>query len=134
MDSQRKLSIKTTYMENVISAIEEITTEGGDQNFCIIYLTEDYYLQFTSQKGSNEIYCEAVSNQFLSQDLHLTEAQEDQLFDLGWEEPDFGNYYTNMRIGTSESKMKLIEFIMDTAKKVYGHPITEDTEFTIELE
>ena len=62
-------------MDNVINAIEEITTEGGEQNFCIIYLTDDYYLQFTGSKGNSAVYCEAVSNQFIPEDLQLSEAQ-----------------------------------------------------------
>lgn len=121
-------------MDNVINAIEQITTEGGEQNFCIIYATEDYYLQFTGQKGSSSIYCEAVSNQFLAKDLHLSDAQHQQLLDMGWSEPDFGNYSKSVRLQTGEDKMNLVKLIMETAKEVYKAPITDDTEFTIELE
>ena len=121
-------------MDNVINAIEEITTEGGEQNFCIIYLTEDYYLQFTGSKGSNELYCEAVSNQFLSKELQLSSTQNQQLLDLGWSEADFGNYSRSFRLQAGDAKMQLIKFNMETAKDVYKAPINDDTEFTIELE
>ncbi len=121
-------------MDNVINAMEEITTEGGEQNICIIYLTEDYYLQFTGSKGNNELYCEAVSNQFLPEDLQLSDAQNQQLLDLGWSEADFGNYSKSTRFEAGDAKMQLIKFIMETAKDVYKAPINEDTEFTIELE
>lgn len=121
-------------MDNVINAIEEIITEGGEQNFCIIYLTDDYYLQFTGSKGSSELYCEAVGNQFLSKDLQLSDIQNQQLLDLGWNEADFGNYSKSVRIQTGDAKMQLVKLIMETAKDVYKAPITDDTEFTIELE
>jgi len=121
-------------MDNVINAIEEITTQGGEQNFCIIYLTEDYYLQFTGSKDSNELYCEAVSNQFLVKELQLSDIQNQQLLDLGWSEADFGNYSKTVRIQTAEAKIQLVKLIMETAKDVYKTPINDDTEFTIELE
>lgn len=121
-------------MDYLIDAIKQVTEDGGNGNFCIVHLNDDYYLQFTGQNGSKEVYCEAVSNQFLEKSQQLTTDQQQQLLDLGWDTPDFGNYSRNCSVRSSEDLIKTVQFLMDTAKKVYQTAITEDTEYTIELE
>ena len=120
-------------MDYLIEAIREITEDGGNSNFCIVHLDDTYYIQFTGQKGGQSIYCEAVSNQFLPKAKQLTTEQEQQLLALGWSTADFGNYSSNQSVQAGKDLMETVQFIMTTAKEIYHTPITEATEYTIEL-
>ena len=119
-------------MENIIDTLQEITSEGGDGNYFIIHLNDDYYIQFTGQKGNPDVYCEAVSNHFLEEKAKLTAVQEQQMLDLGWEQDM--NYSKEAILNTAADFVKLGEWIQKTATEVYGIKITEDTELTIEVE
>jgi hypothetical protein len=119
-------------MENIIDILQEITSEGGDNNHFIIHLNDDYYIQFTGQKGNPDVYCEAVSNLFLEEKVKLTEAKEQQMLDLGWSQDM--NYSKEAILNTAADFVKLGEWVQKTATEVYGIKITEDTELTIEVE
>ena len=119
-------------MENIIDTLQALTSEGGDGNFFIIHLNDDYYIQFTGQTGSPDVYCEAVSNHFLQGKAKLTEAQEDEMYELGWN-ADM-NYSREATVTTAAHFVELSEWIQATATDVYGIEITVDTELTIEIE
>lgn len=121
-------------MENIIESLEEITSEGGDGNFFIIHLDDLYYLQCLGQNGSTEVLCEAVGNQFLEEGQKLSAQQNDLLLSLGWSEPDFGNYTKSATLSKPEDFVALAELLAKTAKEVYQLAITDDTEYTVELE
>jgi hypothetical protein len=46
-------------------SIREIKTAGGDNNFIIINLDSDYFIQMAGEKGSSILIVEAVSNENL---------------------------------------------------------------------
>ena len=121
-------------MENVLETLQEIMTEGGDNNYFILHLDDVYYMQFMCQKGNKDVYCEAVSNNFLEGKEQLNEAQEAQLLKLGWNANDNSNFSREVILDTPKALTEAVNWIGQTAKDVYGIEVTDDTEFTIELE
>ena len=57
------------------TAFQKILKEGGESNYFTLDFAENYYLQAASSKGANEVFCEAVSNEYLPVARKLSESQ-----------------------------------------------------------
>ena len=72
--------------EPLVHNLSQLITEGGDGNFLIVSVG-NVYIQFAGSRGATSVDCEAVSNQFLPEELQLTEHALSQLRGLGFEVP-----------------------------------------------
>ncbi len=112
-------------MENkalILDTIEKIITKGGNGNFAVFTISDDYYIQVMANKGDGIMLCEAVSNKFLEGDARLSDAKIRQLEELYWNKPsgDTPNFYQSHRVDSITSCEELAELIMATANNVYG--------------
>jgi|AntRauTorckE5430_2_1112549.scaffolds.fasta_scaffold03743_3 hypothetical protein len=119
--------------ELILSLIEQLVTKGLDENFAIFDLSKDYYLQISAVKDDTEVYCEAISNNYLPRDSQLTMAQINQLKSLNWQEPASpqDNYMNNFPINSAAEKTILVNYLMETAATVYN--CTNITEEMVDL-
>lgn len=104
------------------TAFQKILKEGGDSNYFTLDFAENYYLQAASAKGANEVFCEAVSNEYLPATRKLSESQLSKLVDLGWKKPSEGNVNFSIEL-TVNDKIdidKLVNFVAQTLSEVYG--------------
>ena len=98
--------------ESIIRALYRITHEGGDGNFVIISVHEksSYYVQFIADNGGKDLYGEAVSNEYLRMEEHLSPDRYELLRSLGWEGPDFensGNFKQEWSASTIDEYVKM---------------------------
>ncbi len=105
----------------LVSIIEQLLYEGGDDNFVIFGLNSDYYIQLATSKGDYEIYCEAVSDNYLETEMSLTTKQKNNLNKLSWNQPQNseGNYYLEHKVDSELARKTLAELILNTANDVY---------------
>ena len=67
--------------EVILSAIEQILYKGGKGNFVIFNLNSDFFIQMAAGRGDYEIYCEAISDNYLDEGKLLTKAlDQDSMF------------------------------------------------------
>lgn len=66
--------------------LARLIAEGDSSSFLVVE-AGPVYIQFAVGRGKKEVYCEAVSNQFLPADLRLSDDQVAQLRRLGFQEP-----------------------------------------------
>lgn len=81
-------------MSRISQYLQRLITEGGNENFLVINLKGDAYIQFAAEKGKQEIYCE-VSGSNPKINFHLSQTQIDQLTPLNWslaDSPYHNNY------------------------------------------
>ena len=102
--------------------IKEILTQGGDSNFLILSLSDDYYIQIAAEIDSPKIVVESVSNKFLSENNKLNNDQLNAIQSLEWKglDEEDGNYYRNITLTNKQELDNLIKLIDRTAKEVYG--------------
>lgn len=121
----------------ITQALEEILDEGGEQNFLIINLGRDYYIQFAGQKGGDKLHCEAVSNNFLSDEIKLSESQIAALQAMGWENPSYemSNFTLTLPAIYIADRDQLLSLIQRTAD-IYGVHIDEvgEDDLSVNLE
>jgi hypothetical protein len=120
----------------MLAIIEELITKGLDENFAIFNLSKDYYIQISAVKNDTEVYCEAVSNNFLPENNQLTMPQINQLKSLNWQEPSSPqeNYSNNFPINSASEKTALVNYLMETATTVYNCEIITEKMVEINLD
>jgi hypothetical protein len=125
-----------TNHELILSTIEQLITKGLDENFAIFNLSKDYYLQISAVKNDTEVYCEAISNNYLPTDNQLTIAQINQLKNLNWEEPASpqDNYMNNFPINSTAEKTILVNYLIETAATVYNCAIITERMVDLNLD
>ncbi|MEA5260403.1 hypothetical protein VB264_21565 [Arcicella aquatica] len=103
------------------TAIHKILKEGGDSNYFVIDITKDYYIQAASSKGAEDVFCEAVSNQYLSQASKLSADQLNKLKEIGWHQPTESNvnFFLELPADNNASIDFLTNFLASTIKEVY---------------
>lgn len=104
------------------NAILKILKEGGDSNYFVIDITKDYYVQAASSKGASDVFCEAVSNKYLSKESMLSDNQLDTLKQIGWSIPTENNvnYFIELPAKDNATIEYLTDFIASTITKVYA--------------
>ena len=103
----------------VLSLIETIIYEGGKNNFVILGLSSDYYIQIAAAKGAYEVYCEAVSNYYLEEEDWLQGEQVELLKKMNWSLKEDENYSLNHPVDSENSRELLAKLIVDTAMQAY---------------
>lgn len=125
-----------TNHELILSIIEQLVTKGLDENFAIFNLSKDYYIQISAVKDDTEVYCEAISNNYLPENKQLTMPQINQLKSLNWEEPSSpqDNYSNNFPINSASERTVLVNYLMETASTVYNCEIITEEMVEINLD
>lgn len=112
-------------MATPLTYIQQLITEGGDQNFLIINLKGKAYIQFAGEKGSQKIYAE-VSGNNPKTNLHLSSAQTEQLQQLNWTlstTPHHNNYSQNLVISNDED-LKNLEVLIQKTASIFDTPMS----------
>jgi hypothetical protein len=71
----------------VADALKEMVINGTDRSYVIISSGE-YYVQFKHFATDGEVYCEAVSETYLPDDLPLSKKAANRLVGIGFHEPE----------------------------------------------
>src|SRR5690242_8750206 len=104
----------------IADALRKLTTDGGDDNFVIVSCG-DLYVQFAGSRGSKELYCEAVSNEYLSKDQQLSPDRIDRLEKLGFDLDDNSSQYSRkFRIADDSEVRELARTTLNILADVYG--------------
>lgn len=116
--------------------LKKLMNEGGNDNFLVIQLDENYYIQAASSKGSLSLLCEAVSNKYLPPHKELNTVQHQRLLALGWNTPNPSseNYWTDTPLITDEVIVQTVQRISATMKEVYGFNGLNNNMITLNLE
>jgi superfamily II DNA or RNA helicase len=120
----------------IYNAISRIMNGDGENNFIIIQIDQDYYIQLISSKNSSELLCEAVSNEFIPAKRRLNDDQQRRMSELGWVAPKkySDNYTIELNVTSDKSLVDLIQTITKTAQEIYGAKIITKKMITITLE
>lgn len=123
-------------MKNALhSSLKRLIEEGGKQNFLIINLGENYYIQVAGELYSSHLLLEAVSNHYLPSEKQLNLFLQEKIMGLGWTEPQGeGNYSYKVSINSVDEYNSCIEFIQKTAKDIFGVDIIENSMIELNLE
>ena len=74
------------YEERLVNDLRKILKAGKESTFLVVS-AGDVYMQFLAMPGREEIYCEAVSNEFLPGKSRLSDSAVKQLREFGFAEP-----------------------------------------------
>jgi hypothetical protein len=116
---------KETTRDQIISALQRLTDEGGEHNFVILRADDNknYYLQFGTSCGSAVIYGEAVGNTYLQRPFILNRDQRAMLTRLGWRPPTrkkFPNFYRWWPVINERDRTAIADVALETLESVYG--------------
>ncbi len=106
--------------------VQQLINEGGKQNFLIIDLKNNAYIQFAAENGSSKIYCEVSGSNPLT-NLKLNSAQIEALKQLHWlpsNSTQHNNYTQTYSIHSKEDIAHLEELIHLTAAVFESPPST----------
>jgi hypothetical protein len=79
------------------------------------------HLWFVLFEDGDSVIAEASSNQVLDEDSRLSETQEEQLFELGWREPDpLWTYNWFVELSGSEGIRAIASLASQTLRDVFG--------------
>lgn len=108
--------------ELILFAIDKLIMSGSYENFAILTLSKNYYIQLAAAIGDTEMLCEAVSNNYLKGNKQLTPDKIEVLKSLNWEVPanSTENFSCMLPVDSARAKSDLADLIMKTAKAVYG--------------
>lgn len=124
---------ESSFVNIVVANLERTLFEGkfGAPQNHVIFEMGDYYLQIASSRGAMEVYCEAVSNEFLEESVCLNESQMQEMLKLGYKEPlSEENYSIEMPCDSHGNRTKIGVLFYRTAK-IYGS--TEITQVHVHI-
>ena len=117
-----------SFVNIVVANLERTLFEGefGAPQNHVIFEMGDYYLQIASSRGALEVYCEAVSNEFLDESICLNDSQMQDMLKLGYKEPlSEENYSIEMPCDSHENRVKIAKLFYLTAE-IYGNTTITD--------
>lgn len=95
--SKKAYQLRVKSILNLQQEIRSLVYERSAKFFIIEF--DEYYIQYSKLPDTPDIYCEAVSNEYLSKDSELTKDQYEQIgkfqFILPGEKDDEGNTSNN---------------------------------------
>lgn len=119
--------------DELVRNLSRLLTEGGNENFLIVS-AGDVYLQFAASPGNKEVYCEAVSNENLPADLHLTVQKVMALNQLGFEDTgDLPNFSRNFDVSGEQDILELARLARSVLSDIYGCPAETKLKFELNL-
>jgi hypothetical protein len=121
-------------LANMVAALRQIQDDGGDGNFVVFTADpmKNYYILFIGELAEDNLFGEAVSNEFLDWPNELTPAQENRLRALGWQDGE-ANFFQEWSAHDDEDREEIAHVIMQTFQDVYNIPSSQDIEITINL-
>ena len=118
-------------MKKLLKILKSMYHEGSEGNYLII-VKDPYYIQLNGGKKEPKIFIDAVSNDHLSEEDKLSDAQIKEFFDIGFEEENRSNNLSK-EMEFSESNFVEIDKITIKALEIYGiDPYKADFELEIE--
>jgi hypothetical protein len=121
--------------EEISSSLLSLTSEGGPGSFLVVSSGE-IYVQFAGNVGNQRLRCEAISNQYLSDDLKLTSAGLDKLKDLGFilgGDP-IENFSRTYDLPIDDYANGLAHLVLRILIEVYGVAPTAEVDVHLSLE
>ncbi len=106
--------------KNIKNTIDAIIYYGNEQDI-VIFTFGEFFIQFLGGKGYYDLFCEAISNNYLEEETYLNENQIKKLLELGWQEPQTpdDNFYLIHPIEYIKEREKLIQLFIKTIS-IYG--------------
>ncbi|MFT5646384.1 MAG: hypothetical protein ACI976_001065 [Aureispira sp.] len=107
-------------MSTIKNYIQQLITEGGDQNFLIINLKNGAYLQLAAEKGSQKIYIE-VSGSNPKTNFLLSSKQIEELKQLDWtieSSPYHNNYSKNITLSDTQD-IEVLEHLIHLTASIF---------------
>lgn len=122
-------------LNNIVAALRQIQDDGGDGNFVVFTAdpAKNYYIQFVGELGHDDLFGEAVSNEFLERPYQLTPMQENKLRDLGWQAGE-GNFFQEWVASDDDERREIAQVIIQTFVDVYHMPPKQPIEVVVNLE
>lgn len=116
--------------------LRRLVREGEDGAFLIVE-TDDYYVQFLLEReDSKELYCEAVSNAYLSPSVQLDDERTNHLIEMGFELPDNdSNFQRSYKLdGSGEQLREVASTFIKVLADVYevGERVNLDLQLDLE--
>ncbi len=106
--------------QQLVHNLKRMLNEGGDGNFLIVSCG-DAYVQFAAKRGDTQIYCEAVSNEYLPRNKQLSDHQIAQLQQLGFDtSSDTENFSCTLAVADETSLASIAHFVVSILTDVYG--------------
>ena len=120
---------------NIVEALRIIQDDGGDGNFAVFTAdpVKNYYIQFVGELGHDDLFGEAVSNEYLEPPFTLTPGQESKLRDLGWQEGE-NNFFQEWFASHDEDRKVIAQLVLQTFVDVYHIPAQQLIEIVVNLE
>jgi len=120
--------------EQLVHNLRRLIKEGGESNFLIVSVGE-VYVQFAASRGDKEMYCEAVSNEFLPPELQLAEDKIVQLQGLDFEEPGASpNFSRTFDVAEETALRELAHLTHHILSNVYGCAAQSKLQFELVLQ
>ncbi len=136
-------TVSIANVQPLLHALVRLVVEGtaGAGSYLIVDM-EDVFVQFSGTRGDSELWCEAVSNQYLRTSRRLAEPQINQLIALGFapltrtpDEPSARgtspNFGRHIDIGTETRLYDAAQLVNEVLCGVYGCAL--DGEMTLSL-
>lgn len=130
-------TLHTTPHEVIVSALEVIQTQGGDDNLVVLIAdsTRNYYIQFAGKIGRPTLHGEAVANHDLKPEFQLSNDDIKELQALGWEDRGSGlNYSQSFQATDDQERLAVAEVVWQTFSRVYGIPTGSELEIKVNLQ
>jgi hypothetical protein len=121
--------------EEISTSLLALTSEGGPGSFFVISSGE-IYVQFAGNVGNQRLRCEAISNQYLSDNLKIPPAALDRLKSLGFVlggDP-IESFSRTYDLPTDDYARGLAQLTLRILAEVYGVAPTAEVEMHLSLE
>lgn len=109
--------------DEIAEALQKLMDDGIEAGAYVVLEgdpSRNYYIQFAMQ--GERLFCEAVSNQYLEPDDHLSDAQLRTLENLGWREPETEgqNWFRTFRPSEAADYAEMVSEVRRAFALVYG--------------
>ena len=114
--------------------LQKLTTAGGNGNFMIVSVGHAY-VQFAGSRGSSQLQCEAVGNDYLDRQHRLPPEKIDELEKLHFDLQDQpANFAREVSVATEEQAGEIARLALSILERIYGCARTSaiDIELTLE--
>lgn len=112
--------------------LKRLITEGQTLNYLVVSVG-DVYVQLAGSRGEHSLYWEAVSNEFLPEELQLRQEAISQLKELGFQEPGPGrfNFHRTCDVSDEEALAEVAQEILSVLSGVYRCPAGSEIELDL---
>jgi hypothetical protein len=120
------------------AGLRSLRQDGGDGSHLIVS-ADDVYVQVALSSEDESAYVEAVSNDFLPDDLQLTDEKINRLKTLGYEAPKEDgsgspNFHQALSVSGASDLSGIVRLVFETLETVYDISPDEELEIDVTLE